>query len=215
MRIGVFGGTFNPVHYGHLRAAEEVRERLSLGKVLFVPAGNPPLKYSGLAPAGDRLRMAELAVSANEYFEVSDLECRSGEVSYTVDTALQLRGLYPDASLYFILGIDAFLDIPRWHEPERLVGLVDFAIINRPPHEFTEIITSPYVATNELAEPLDGGFFTVPLRGGRTAVLVDVTPIAISATSVRAAAREGRSIKYLLPENVESFIITHGLYAGN
>lgn len=213
MRIGLLGGTFNPVHFGHLRAAEEMRERLSLDKVLFIPAGIPPLKHSDLAEAELRLSMTELAVSSNESFEVSDIECGSPETSYSVNTVSRLKEAYGGSDLYFILGVDAFMDLPNWREPERLAGLVDFAVVNRPPHAFTEVVASPYVELEELGEPGEAGVYRVPLRGGRTAVLAGITALDISATEIRSLVREGRSVKYLLPENVESFIILHGLYA--
>jgi nicotinate-nucleotide adenylyltransferase len=215
MRIGLLGGTFNPVHYGHLRAAEEVRGRLSLDKVLFIPAGVPPLKSFDLADAGLRYEMTELAVSSNVFFEVSDIECKSPGVSYSVDTVSRLKEAYRGAELYFILGVDAFMDLPNWREPERLAGLTDFVVVNRPPHAFTELVSSPYVELEELGgEGGEEGLRRVPLRGGRTALLLEITPLDISATAIRALIREGGSIKYLLPENVESFIILHGLYAG-
>jgi nicotinate-nucleotide adenylyltransferase len=214
MRIGVLGGTFNPIHYGHLRAAEEVRERLSLDRVLFIPAGVPPLKSADLAEAGLRYSMTELAVSTNGFFEVSDIECASPGASYSVNTVSRLRETYRGSELYFILGVDAFMDIPNWREPERLTGLTDFVVVNRPPYAFTELVTSPYVELEALGEPGEAGLQRVPLKGGRTALLADITPLDISATGIRALLRQGRSIKYLLPENVESFIILHGLYAG-
>lgn len=214
MRIGLLGGTFNPIHFGHLRAAEEVRERLSLDKVLFIPAGIPPLKYSDLAEAELRLSMTELAVSSNEFFEVSDIECRSPETSYSVNTVSRLKETYRGSDLYFILGVDAFMDLPNWREPERLAGLVDFVVVNRPPYAFTDVVTSPYAELEDLGEPGEAGLYRIPLRGGRTAVLACITALDISATEIRALVREGRSVKYMLPENVESFIILHGLYAG-
>ena len=117
MRIGVFGGTFNPIHYGHLRAAEEVREMLAFDKVLFVPSGTPPLKTEDLTDAQKRFEMARLAVAGNGAFEVLDIECKKPKKSYTVETLEVLLTLYEDAELYFMLGIDAFLDIPNWWMP--------------------------------------------------------------------------------------------------
>lgn len=215
MRLGVFGGTFNPVHIGHLRAAEEARERLRLDRVLFVPAGNPPLKSSDLAPAGQRLRMAELAVRGNPFFEASDIECRTGEVSYTANTLSRLSGIHPDSALFFILGIDAFMDIPHWHRPDEVLAAADFVVIRRPPHEFSEVLSSPFVETASLdEEEEEDGVLWLPLRGGRRAFLLEITPLGISASRVRETLGRGESVKYLLPEAVESFIITHGLYSG-
>jgi nicotinate-nucleotide adenylyltransferase len=217
MRLGVLGGTFNPIHYGHLRAAEEARERLGLERVLFVPAGNPPLKSSELADAGKRYAMTELAVAGNGWFELSDIELKSTEKSYTVDTMKRLGERYPGAEFYFILGIDAFMEMSEWREPDRLVGATDFVLLNRPPHAFAALAASPYLDVSEEAlGALDSGRETmraVTLRGGRTAFLLRAAPLDISSTTIRSLVRNGRSIKYLLPESVESFIITDGLYA--
>lgn len=214
MRLGVFGGTFNPVHYGHLRAAEEVREKVGIDRVLFVPAGNPPLKSSELVDIKYRYSMVQLAVSHNKFFDVSDIECRGPERSYSVDTVQRLRDMYPEAEHFFILGIDAFMDLPHWREPEKLTSLVDFVIINRPPHTFTDIIASPYIEGDAFGEPVQDGLYRATLKSGRTALFLDITPLAISATGIRNLVREGKSIKYLLPENVESFIMSNGLYVG-
>jgi nicotinate-nucleotide adenylyltransferase len=121
---GIFGGTFNPIHYGHLRSAEEVREKFGLDKILFVPAGSPPLKTEGIADALHRQEMLRLAVTDNKFFELSDIECRLPGKSYTVNTIEQLKEANPDAKFFFILGIDAFIDIPNWWQPEILITLL-------------------------------------------------------------------------------------------
>lgn len=214
MKAGLFGGTFNPIHYGHLRAAEALRERLLLDKIIFIPAGNPPFKRSDLAPAPDRFEMTRLATAGNPSFALSDIECRKPGKSYTVDTIAELKGLYPQDELLFVLGIDTFMEIPDWHEPDRLAGLIDFVIINRPPHLFGEILRSPYIRGESFEEPPAGreGIYRVVLTSGRTAYLAGVNALPISASEIRASAKAGRSIKYLLPEAVESFIMSHGLY---
>lgn len=216
MKIGVFGGTFNPLHYGHLRAAEEVREMLSLERVLFIPSGNPPLKTEDIAEAAQRFRMVSLAVEDNPLFDVLDIECASPGKSYTVNTVEALRGRYADASLFFILGIDAFLDIVNWWQPERLVSLVNFAVISRPGSTFSDLSSSPYLQADEgLLRQLDEGEterVQVALKSGREAVLMRVTHMDISSTRIRGRVKAGRSVKYLLPEGVQSFIISHKLY---
>jgi nicotinate-nucleotide adenylyltransferase len=218
MRLGVFGGTFNPIHYGHLRAAEDVREHLGLEKIIFVPTGTPPLKFEELVSSKDRYTMTELAIAANPHFEISDIECSRPEVSYTVDTAKRLREKYPTDNMFFVTGIDAFMDLPRWREPERLVGLVDFAIISRPGHAFCELESSPFLDVNvEILKEMDGGSLTkhnAQLKGNRHAALISVTPFNVSATAIRTFVGQKRSIKYLLPETVESFIMSNGLYVG-
>ncbi len=216
MRIGVLGGTFNPVHYGHLRAAEEVREILGLEKVLFVPSGNPPLKHTDLADAGQRFEMVMRAVAGNRFFEVSEIECTRPEKSYTVNTIEKLHQIYAGADLYFILGIDAFIDLPNWYMPERLVSIVNFALLSRPGRRFSDLLASPYLEAGEQAlKELDGcrsGSLTLKMRSGRDAVLVHVTNMDIASTDIRRRTREGLSIKYLLPAEVESFIISNRVY---
>jgi nicotinate-nucleotide adenylyltransferase len=218
MRLGVFGGTFNPIHYGHLRAAEEVREKAGLDRILFVPSGNPPLKHSELVRAEHRYSMVALAVSSNDSFEVSDIECKRPEKSYSVETVEQLRAAYPESELFFILGIDAFLDLPNWWQPERLAGLVDFIVIGRPPYVFTDLSASPFIEVDDgVLVSLDRGdmdSYPAVLKGERTALLLMVTPLDISATGIRSLLRGRKSIKYLLPETVESFIMSNGLYTG-
>ncbi|MEJ2313297.1 MAG: nicotinate-nucleotide adenylyltransferase [Nitrospirota bacterium] len=218
MRLGFFGGTFNPIHFGHLRAAEEARERVGLDKVVFIPAKSPPLKAEDVASAEHRLRMTSIAVAPNFFFEVSDMECRRPEKSYTVETARELRDEYPGSDLFFIVGADAFLEIPLWREPDELVRLIDFVVIGRPTARFAELAESPYVeAGGDELSSLDSGereTLEVGLRGGRLAVLLGAPFLDISSTGIRRNIREGRSIKYLLPGRVESFIMTNGLYKG-
>lgn len=219
MRIGVFGGTFNPIHHGHLRAAEEVREMLAFDKVLFVPSGTPPLKTEDLTDARKRFEMARLAIAGNSAFEVLDIEAKKPEKSYTVETLEVLLRLYGAAELYFILGIDAFLDIPNWRMPEKLVSMVNFAVLARPGSSFVDLLSSPYMdAGEEILKELDSGdgdrgSLTLRLRSLKEAVLVKITTLDISSSSIRRSIRDGLSIKYLLPENVESFIISHELYS--
>ncbi len=212
------GGTFNPVHNAHLRVAEEVRETLGLEKVLFVPAGTPPLKSgAGLAPARKRLEMVRLAVAGNPFFEVSDLECRKSGPSYTVNTLEKLSDEYPDKRLYFITGADVFLDLHLWWRPERLIELADFAVVSRPGYPFAGILDSPFVLKDrwlankkkELAALDEGKKAAVRLRlsGGRALHLLRVAPLGISAKHIRALLAAGRSARYLLPEHVLSFII--------
>ncbi len=212
MKIGVFGGTFNPIHYGHLRAAEETREILGLDKVLFIPSGTPPLKSEDLVDPLRRYKMVRLAVVRNRFFDVLDIECVKPEKSYTVDTLEVLLGQYGSAELYFMLGIDAFLDIPNWWRPERLVSMVDFAVVSRPGREFGEILCSPYAKTKELPRNEEASL-AIELCSGRKAEMVKITPLDISSSDIRKRVRSRLSIKYLLPEDVESFIISNKLYS--
>ncbi len=217
--IGVMGGTFNPVHSGHLRVAEEVRETLGLEKVLFVPAGTPPLKAShGLAPARKRLEMVRLAVAGNPFFEVSDLECGKSGPSYTVSTLERLSEMHPGKRLFFITGADVFLDLHRWWRPGRLIELADLVVVSRPGYPFSGVLDSPFVLKEKdlskkkrqaaaLEAVKAGRMVRMGLASGRALYLVKVTALEISARQIRALLKSGRSPRYLLPEQVLSFII--------
>jgi nicotinate-nucleotide adenylyltransferase len=213
-RIGIMGGTFNPIHYGHLRVSEEVREGVDLEEILFIPSGNPPLKAADLAPAELRYEMARLAIETNPNFRISDIECRGPEKSYTVETLTGLRELLPGKDFYFILGIDSFIEIPLWRHPEKLMELTNFVVVSRPGFSFSSL--HPLVkADAEVFSALDA----CELRMHKTSLgddgeifLMNVTRMDISATAIRSLVPQGMSIKYLLPEKVESFIISHRLY---
>ena len=234
--IGIFGGTFNPVHIAHLRAAEEIREILGLGKIIFVPAGNPPLKGSaGLAPAKARLKMVKLAIKGNPYFEVSDLECRrdpeacrkTAGPSYTVKTLEKFREKFGASRLFFITGADVFENLHLWWRPERLTELADFVVMSRPGFNFSGLMRSPFVDRKSLtvrlrseiaaldAGPLKKGRVVklkLKLASGRALYLVRVTDMEVSAREIRALLAAGKSARYLLPEAVLSFIIANGFY---
>ncbi len=216
MKLGIFGGTFNPIHYGHLRVAEEVKEKLGLNKIIFVPSGSPPLKGTALADAKHRYRMVRLAASKNRSFTVSAIEYKNKDKSYSVDTIERLRRIYPGARLYFIAGIDAFIDIPNWWQPERLVSLADFIVVSKPSFRFTDLASSPYLKINKnILKKLDDAklqTYKTKLKSGRDMVIMHITPVEISATGIRNLIKRRKSIKYLLPEEVESYIITHKIY---
>lgn len=216
MKIGIFGGTFNPIHYGHLRAAEEAREKVDLDRIIFMPAGNPPLKTEDIADAVHRYEMVKLALAGNESFEISDIEYKSKEKSYTVNTLQELKKAHPKAEFFFILGIDAFLDLPNWRQPEILIALVNFIIISRPNFKFMDMKRSPYLRVKKTAlKDLDNAVietYVSNLRDGRDAVLLKLTDIGISSSEIRRLIRLERSIKYLLPPEVQSYIITNEFY---
>lgn len=213
-KLGIFGGTFNPIHYGHLRAAEEARERLGLGKILFVPSYNPPLKEAGLVSAEHRYEMTRLATEANPFFNISDIECRRQGKSYSVDTLRELKELYPQKEFYFIIGLDSFMDMPAWYQPETLMELTNFVVISRPGYSFSAV-SATRAMDAAVISGLDScrmtGHETV-LRSGKKLNLLNVTPFSISATAIRRLVVGGGSIKYLLPEKVESYIIANKLY---
>jgi len=217
LKVGVFGGTFNPIHNGHLRAAEEVREKLGFDRILFIPSGKPPLKTKDIAVAAHRFEMARLAILDNPFFEISDIETKRTGKSYTVKTIEELKKAYPSREFYLILGIDAFLDIPNWRHPERLIELANFVIISRPGFQFADLKLSPYIQkinrrTLKSIDDAEQDVCALALESRREAVLLGITPMQISATWIRNALKEGKSIKYLLPAEVQSYIINNKLY---
>jgi len=216
MKIGVFGGTFNPIHYGHLCAAEEARERLSLDKILFIPSGNPPLKTKDLAAAIHRYKMTRLACVKNRMFDVLDIECITTEKSYTVNTVRKLLDIYSGSDLYLILGIDTFLDLPNWWKPEELISLSNFAIVSRPGSRFIDLLSSPYLKIRDAyLKKLDSSALrshTIKLKTRKELAMLNITPMGISSTEIRKRIKQSLSIKYMLPEEVESYIISNRLY---
>lgn len=207
MRLGIFGGTFNPVHNGHVRTAEEVRGIMTLDRILFIPSGNPPLKSGDLADAADRFAMTLLAVAGNPAFSVSDIELAGERKSYTVDTVSSLLDAHPHDHLFLILGIDAFLDMPNWYRPHELLSLINIIVMARPGIASTNIAASPFLA--ELM-PDDRGIWQLP--SGKTVSLVAVAPHDISSTRIRQLVRSSRSIDHLVPAAVAEYIAAHRLY---
>lgn len=197
MKLGVLGGTFDPPHMAHLVLAEAARSRLSLERVLFVPAGDPWRKVGQeITPSDHRLAMVRLAVAEDPYFEVCTLEVEREGPSYTVDTLAHLAQEYgPDAELYFLLGEDALRDMPNWKQPERIAELARVVVAPRPP-------TSGAGALPES---------TVPGLAARL-IPLDMPLIDVSATALRERARRGLSLRYLVPTAVAEYIGEHGLY---
>ncbi len=216
-KIGLFGGTFNPIHYAHLRVAEEVRQSLSFDKILFIPSCYPALKEEDLAEPSDRLNMVKLAIDDNPFFFLSDIECERKEKSYTMVTVERLKKTFNNNKLFFIAGLDAFLDIPNWYKPDILVSSIDIVVITRPFESFSSILQSPYLDIKEEVinnlESKDMTAYETILKTGRKIIFLKVTPLDISATRIRDLIKQEKSIKYLLPEKVESFIISKGLYS--
>jgi nicotinate-nucleotide adenylyltransferase len=196
-RIGVLGGTFDPVHYAHLAIAEQAREQLALDRVLFVPAGETVHKRVDLVTASaHRARMLELAAEGNPAFVVDRLEIERGGPSYTVDTLAQLAGRLPDSELVFIMSAQAARELPGWREPERILQLARVAIVPRLGYEAPD------------RQWLEGR-----IRGAADRVdFIDAPELGHSASDIRARVAAGRSIRYLVPEPVETYIRQHGLY---
>ena len=215
-RIGVLGGTFNPVHLGHLRAAEEVAEALGLSSVLLVPSAQPPHKSGGagspLAPGALRLAWVEAACAGNPRLAACDLEVARGGASYTVDTLRALAEQYADARPVFIIGSDAFAELDTWREPKQLLALADFAVIARPgtPGHLCDWIPESLRADFELAP---GGDAARHRATGGDLRAVAIPALAISSSEIRERVRQGRSIRYLVPEEVRRDIEASGVYA--
>ena len=216
-RIGILGGTFNPIHYGHLAAAEEVRDRLKLDRVLFIPSNFPPHKQDEHVPSAlERMEMVRLAISGNAYFEPSDIEIKRGGTSYTIDTIEALRQAYPGAELYFITGLDTFLEIQTWHEWTRLLTLCCFVVLSRPGYRFVDLMKIDFVksAENDLAALDRGDLQHAEINSTAFTIFLEMIPLYdISSTDIRKRVKEGLSIKYLLPEAIEIYIIKKRLYA--
>jgi len=210
-RIGIFGGTFDPIHYGHLRSAEEIRERFDLGKVIFVPPFVHPLKSGdGAASARHRIEMARLAVQGNPAFDVSDFEVGRGEVSYTVVTLDHFREKYPSAELFFILGMDGWLEITSWYRYHRLFEQAHIVVHSRPGYPFKG---PEEVLPGEMASKFSYRGESYKHQSGKNLWFIPVTDLKVSATEIRRRRSEGKSIRYLLPPQVLEFIEKHNLYA--
>ncbi len=210
------GGTFNPIHYGHLRPAEEIRERLKLNKVLFIPSARPPHKDSEIIEPHHRLEMARLAIRSNSFFDVSPIEVERIGKSYSVRTLEEILKKY-GGELFFLLGIDTFLEVPTWREADKLFSLANLVILLRPPYSFQSLSKSPYLRflTNSILIELDQGIrqsYRKVSENGRSICFERVISLDISSTFIRKNIKAGRSIKYLLPDPIESYIITQRLY---
>lgn len=215
-KIGILGGTFNPIHYGHLAAAEEVRDRLRLDRVLFIPSFQPPHKPEEDMPsAAQRQEMVRLAIAGNPSFAFSDVEIRRGGKSYTIETIEALRAVHRDAELYFITGLDSFLDIRLWKDWELLLTRCRFVVLSRPGYRFGDLAKIEFLRDAGAAlAALDRGeeLRRQVAKDARQVWFEAIPSYEISSTDIRARVREGRSIKYHLPESVEHYIIANKLY---
>jgi len=211
-RLGVLGGTFDPVHYGHLRAAESVREAMRLDRIVFVPARVPPHKARPtVTGAEDRYQMVKAAVSPQPTFEVSRIEIERRGPSYTLDTLDQLAGENSGRQIFFITGIDAFREIRTWHRWEDLLGSYSFIVHGRPGYGLAGAVeVVPDSLRSRVVELRDGA--EPPLERGPSIYLVSALTLNISATEIRALIRAERSVRYLVPPEVESYIVKHRLY---
>jgi nicotinate-nucleotide adenylyltransferase len=218
MKIGIFGGAFNPIHYGHLRSAEDVLERLSLDSICFIPSGTPAFSKPLMVSALHRYEMVRIAIEDNSRFSLSDIEVSRRGKSYSVDTLKKLGN--KDRDMYFIIGIDAFIDLPGWKEPDTLVRLANLVVISRPGYSFSDIASSPYLkkVPRSIFREIDRGVtevFSCEISPEKRCFLCRVTELNISASHIRSLLTAGMNVKYLLPDSVKSYIISHKLYAGS
>lgn len=197
-KIGIMGGTFDPIHYGHLVTAEAARHQFELDRVIFIPAGKPPHKNRpNISEPEHRLVMTSLAVQSNPCFEVSDMEITRTGPSYTINTVTEIMLLYSGADVFFITGADAVLEILTWHRVYELLNICCFIAATRPGY-----------CLNSLREILA----SLPERYLDNIYTMEVPALAISSTDIRLRIKGGRPIKYLLPEAVEEYILKHDLY---
>ena len=199
-RIGIFGGSFDPVHYGHLLLAEEFREQCQLNRVLFVPAHIPPHKQQGLAASSNhRLEMLRLAIAGHPALDICELEVQRGGVSYTVDTVRDLAKQNPDAELLMLIGADTLADLPNWREPAEICNTVTMIVARR--HG------QPQVDFGSL-----GNLLTADRVEAQNRAQVSLPIIELSSTDIRERVAAGKSIRFRVPRAVEKYIETHGLY---
>ena len=211
--VGVFGGTFNPIHWGHLRAAEEVAERLELERVLFVPSASPPHKPgAGVAPASRRLAWVREAVADNPRFAVDALEIERGGRSYSVDTLREIAARLTPERPVFVIGCDAFAEIDAWREPQELLGLAHFAVMTRPRTDGSTLrdwLPGALAGGVELAAD---GLSGRHRESGAQLALVGISALDVSSSDVRRRLREGLSVRYLLPEGIRRDVEESGIY---
>lgn len=198
MNIGIMGGTFSPIHNGHLILSEYIREELNLDKIIFIPTGIPPHKeLEHVLDGYTRKEMLELAIDPNPYFSISTIEIDRNSTSYTIDTVTQLKEIYPFDNLFMIIGADSLLSLHMWKDFQKLIVMTDFVVADRYGAYDHEVLSS--------IEELNSKFNGKIMR-------VDTPIIEISSTDIRKRIKSDLSIKYLVPESVERYIIDNNLY---
>jgi len=215
LRIGILGGTFDPVHLGHLRIAEEIGEDLGLDKVYLVPGGKPPHKKNHrVSSFKDRLTMAQLAIEGTERLGVLDLEGRRQGLSYSIETLQELHQRFTsETEFFFLIGTDAFLDIKTWKEYQKLFHYARFVVFRRPgsPKQDLDIFLDSLgleLTKSETVNHYEG-------TSGKTVIMREITPLHISSSAIRRMVGEERSIRFLVPNPVRDYILKRGLYRSN
>ena len=212
-KIGLFGGTFDPIHFGHLRAAEEIKEILELDKVYFIPSGVPPHKtVSRITDAQKRLQMIRHAIEGNPYFDVSEFEIKRDTPSYTIHTLEYFIETVSDVELYFILGNEQFNDIETWKDYLTLFKLSNFAVITRPGFSELDSCKVPLALKDEFRYYNSIENVISYSNKDKEIVFIEIKGIEISSTDIRNFVESNKSIKYLVPNKVESYIKSKKLY---
>ena len=217
--VGLLGGTFNPIHNGHLEIARQTRDALDLKRIVFIPTGDPPHKpQENLAPARDRYEMVRLAVASDPSFTVSDIEVRRPGKSYSIDTIRLLLEQYGGSvPLYFLIGLDAFLELPTWRDPAIALTLCSFVVISRPGAFFQALGSLPLIPRipRQSLVDLDEGSSSrleVPI-GEQALICLRLPPCEVSASDIRTRIKQGRPTANLLPPAVDSYILQHHIYS--
>jgi nicotinate-nucleotide adenylyltransferase len=212
VKLGILGGTFDPIHVAHLRVAEEVREALGLGRVLFMPAADPPHKHHHATPE-QRLEMVRLAIAGTRAFDVLDLELRRDGPSYTADTLALLGERFSGDELWFIIGTDQFRVLESWSRPEQVLARTNLAVVRRPGEKegpLRELL--PLELADQFEPECDAPQDTLRHRSGHRVSAVPITRIDVSSSMLRACLARGDSVRYLVPDSVADFIEERGLY---
>lgn len=214
-RIGIMGGTFNPIHYGHLVTAQEAIDQFSLDKVIFIPTGEPPHKVSDvIAGPNARYIMTVIATASNPRFFVSRIEIERQGKSYTIDTLRELKSSYPEnTQFYFITGADAILEILTWKDTEEIITLCKFIAATRPGYDLSRLEDlKKKLFDNSLNSRAEKDRSQIKKEIRDTVLVMEVPALAISSTDIRNRIKNSRSVSYLLPEGVANYILKYGLY---
>jgi nicotinate-nucleotide adenylyltransferase len=211
MKIGIFGGTFNPIHFAHLRIVEEIRETFALSKVIFVPAATPPHKpLADDLSFTERLKMVTLAVQENPFFSVSDVEGQREGKSYSIDTLRIFKEMFPGDELFFIMGSDSFAEFRSWKNYSAIFSCCNIVTITRPGTPNYLLQALPVDIAHEFCYHESEN--RLSHRSGYSVYSIEGTQLDISSTSIRSLIRQGKSITYLLPATVEKYIRQQRFY---
>jgi nicotinate-nucleotide adenylyltransferase len=212
LRLGILGGTFDPIHFGHLRIGEEIGEALELDKVFLIPGAYPPHKFKKeVAPFHDRLAMVQIGVKDSSLLDVLDLEGRRKGPSYSIETLREIHELFKNnVEIFFIIGMDAFLDINTWKEYKDLFYNANFAVLNRPGISLDKL--APFIFSLGLGFKEVNASNVFALPSGNSIIYKEVTLMDISSTRIREMLAAGESVRFLLPEPVRAYIFQQGLY---